>query len=132
MILGLIIYGFATNFQTGLEQLGTWVIWNSLTAAIFTALALGHPLTIATSLVLAPFTSLNPTVAVGWFSGLVQAMVQKPQVKDLHAVQDDIFSIKGFFHNKVLKVFLVIVFANIGSTIGTFVAGASIITSLFG
>lgn len=132
IIIALIIFGFVSNFETGLQSLGSWIIWNSCLAALFTLLAWGHPLSILTSLILAPFTSLNPTVAVGWFSGLVQATVQKPQVKDLHAVQDDIFSLKGFYRNKVLKVFMVIVFANIGSSIGTFVAGADIITNIFG
>lgn len=132
IIIGLIIFGFVSNFQTGLAQLGSWFLWNSCLAALFTLLAAGHPLTILTSFVLAPFTSLNPTVAVGWFSGLVQASIMKPQVKDLHDIPDDIFSLKGFYRNKVLKVFLVIVMANIGSSIGTFVAGADIITNLFG
>lgn len=132
VIIALIIFGFVTNLQTGLEQVGTWVLWNSGLAALFTLLAAGHPLTILTSLVLAPFTSLNPTVAVGWFSGLMQASIMKPQVKDLHDIPDDIFSLKGFYRNKVLKVFLVIIMANIGSSIGTFVAGADIITNLFG
>ena len=132
IIISLIVYGFVTNFQTGLEQLSTWVLWNSGLAALFTLLAMAHPVTVLTSLVLAPFTSLNPTVAVGWFAGIVQAVVQKPTVKDLHDVQQDIFSFKGFFRNKVLKVFIVVIFANIGSSIGTFVAGADIITNLFG
>jgi pheromone shutdown-related protein TraB len=132
IIIALFVFGFVTNFQTGLEQVGSWLFWNSCLAALFTLIALGHPLSILTSFVLAPFTSLNPLVAVGWFAGLVQASVQKPQVKDLHAVQNDIFSFKGFYRNKVLKVFMVVIFANIGSSIGTVVAGADIIGNLFG
>ena len=132
IIIGLIIFGFVNNFQTGLEQLGSWFLWNGGLSALFTLLAMGHPLAILTSFLLAPFTSLNPAVAVGWISGLVQATIMKPQVKDLYDIPEDIFSLKGFYRNKVLKVFLVIIMANIGSSIGTFVAGADIITNLFG
>lgn len=132
IIIALIVYGFVSNFQTGLDSLGSWVLWNSALAGLFTLVVTRHPLTILTSVVLAPFTSLNPTVAVGWFSGLVQATVQKPTVKDLQDVQEDIFSFKGFFSNKVLKVLIVVIFANIGSSIGTFVAGADIIANIFG
>lgn len=131
IIICLLAYSFITSLQTGLEQISVWVLWNSGLAALFTLLALGHPLAILTSFLLAPFTSLNPAVAVGWISGLVQATIQKPTVKDLHEVQTDIFTFKGFFKNKVLKVFLVVIFANIGSSIGTFIAGADIITNLF-
>ena len=131
IIIALLMYTFITNFDTGIQSLGSWILWNGGLSALFTLLITRHPLTILTSLCLAPFTSLNPTIAVGWFSGLVQAMVQKPTVKDLQDVQTDIFSLKGFFSNKVLKVLLVVIFANIGSSIGTFIAGADIITNLF-
>lgn len=132
IIVGLLIYGFIDGIQTGIDQLSVWVLWNGGLAALFTVLAFGHPLSILTSFVVAPFSSLNPFVAVGWFTGLVQASIQKPTVKDLHAVQTDIFSLKGFMRNKLLKVLIVVVMANIGSSIGTFVAGADIIRNLFG
>lgn len=131
IIIGLFVYGFVNSVQTGVAQLLTWFIWNGGFAALFTLLVLGHPLSILTSLLLAPFTSLNPLFAVGWFSGIVQAHMQKPTVQDLHSLQTDILSFKGFFKNKALKVLLVVIMANIGSTIGTFVAGANIITNIF-
>jgi pheromone shutdown-related protein TraB len=130
-IIGLIAYGFITNIQTGLEQISAWFLWNSLFAGLFTILALGHPLSILTSIVAAPFTSLNPMVACGWFTGLVEATVRKPTVQDVNNIPEDIFNFKGFFKNRFLRVFLIIVMANIGSSIGTFVAGADIIKNLF-
>ncbi len=95
-IVGLFIYGFVTNIQTGLEQLSVWFLWNSLFAGIFTTLALGHPLSILTSVVAAPFTSLNPLVACGWFTGIVEASIRKPTVHDVNNIPEDIFSFKGF------------------------------------
>ena len=131
-IVALLVYAFATSLQTGLDQLTTWVLWCGALAAIGTALALGHPLSILTSLVVAPISALHPLLAVGWFSGLVQASVKKPTVQDLQNIHDDILSFKGVFRNKAIKVLLVVMFANIGASIGTFVAGAGIIKNLFG
>lgn len=130
-IIALLIYAFITSVQTGLSQLSIWVLWNGGLSALFTLFALGHPLSIITSFIIAPISSLNPLFAVGWFSGIVQATIQKPTVHDLHEVQTDILTLKGFFKNKLLKVLLVVIMANIGSTIGTFVAGADIIRNLF-
>ncbi len=130
-IVGLLIYSFTTGVDTGLRQVLSWVLWNGSLSALFTLLVLGHPLAILTSFVVAPISSLNPLLAVGWFSGLVQAYVQKPTVQDLHSIHDDIGSLRGLLRNKVLKVLLVVIFANIGSSIGTFIAGADIIRNLF-
>lgn len=130
VILFLIIYAFALNFETGLQQLSSWILWNGTLAAIFTALLLGHPLSILTAFVAAPITSLNPMLACGWFAGLVQATVKKPTVQDVMNVHTDIFSLKGLYRNRFLKALMIVVFANIGSSIGTFVAGTDLIRNL--
>jgi len=130
-IIALLVYAFATDFQTGLQNLTVWALWCSGLSALFTLLVLGHPLSALTSFVLAPFSVLNPLVAVGWFSGLVQAAIQKPTVHDLQNIHDDIANLRGLLRNKALKVLLVVIFANIGSTLGTFIAGADIIRNLF-
>jgi pheromone shutdown protein TraB len=70
----------------------------------------------------APLTSLNPMIAAGWVSGLVEAFSRKPKVRDFEHLQKDILSIKGFWRNKVTRVLLVVLFTNLGSTLGTFVA----------
>lgn len=126
IIVAFIVYGFATNLQTGLAQLGSWLVWNGGLAALFTLIGGGHPLTILTSLVLAPFTSLNPLVAVGWFAGLVEASLRKPTVADLQSLTTDITSLKGIYHNRFLRTLLIVILANIGSSIGTIVAGLQV------
>jgi len=130
-IICLIIYAFVVNVQTGLQQLLSWVLWNGTLAALFTALACGHPLSILTAFAAAPITSLNPLLACGWFAGLVEATVKKPTVQDVMNVQTDIFSLKGFYKNRFLKTLMIVVLVNIGSSIGTFVAGTDIIRNLF-
>ncbi len=61
-------------------------------------------------------------VAAGWVSGLVQAFSSRPKVRDFEALQQDIRSLRGFWRNKVTRVLLVVVFTNIGSSLGTLVA----------
>ena len=131
VIVGLFIYGFAINIQTGLQQISSWVLWNSVMAALFTALALGHPFSILTALVVAPFTSLNPLLACGWLVGLVEATIRKPTVQDINGISNDILSFRGFFKNRFLKVLFIVIMANIGSSIGTVIAGMDIVRNLF-
>jgi pheromone shutdown-related protein TraB len=131
LIAGLIIYSFIMNIETGMRQLSSWVLWNGLLAAAFTALSFGHPLSILTSLVIAPFTSLNPLIACGWVTGIVEATIRKPTVQDINNIPRDIFKVKYFLKNRFLKVLLIVIMANIGSSIGSFVAGLDIVKTLF-
>ncbi len=129
-IILLFAYAFAGGVQAGLQQLTVWVLWTSILAAVFTALSLAHPLSILTSFVAAPFTTLHPLLACGWFTGLVEAVIRKPTVADVQNVSQDIFSIKGFYRNRLLRTLLVIFMANLGASLGTFIAGADIIRQL--
>jgi pheromone shutdown-related protein TraB len=130
IIAGLLVYAFTQGIQTGLKQVSEWVIWTGLLSALFTALSLGHPLSILTSLIAAPFTTLHPLLASGWVVGLVEATIKKPTVRDVQNIQTDILSFKGFFKNRFLKTILIIFMTNIGASLGTFIAGADIIKNL--
>ena len=99
-----------------------WVAANAILAGLGAIIALAHPATIISSMLAAPLTSLNPMIAAGWVSGLVEAFSRKPKVKDLETLPDDILSVRGFWRNKVTRILLVVVFTNLGSSIGTFVA----------
>ncbi|NLB36550.1 MAG: TraB/GumN family protein [Clostridiales bacterium] len=131
VIMGLIIFSFIANIETGMHQVSAWILWTGILAALFTALSFGHPLSILTSLVAAPFTTLNPLIACGWLTGLVEATIRKPVVEDINNIPKDIFTVKGFFTNRFLKVLLIVIMANIGSSIGSFVAGLDIARTLF-
>lgn len=130
LIVFLIALGFKQGMDTGLSQIKSWFIFNSVFAAIFTALCLPHPLSVLTAFVAAPFTSINPLLACGWFAGLVEASLKKPTVEDVNNIPDDIFNIKSWIHNKFLKALLVVILANLGSSIGTIIAGSKIIQSI--
>ena len=122
-ILGLLIYGFYRGgFNAGTHMITWWIAANGLLAGLGAVLALAHPLTILSSVIAAPLTSLNPMIAAGWVSGLVEAFSRKPKVKDLESLSEDILSARGFWRNKVTRILLVVVFTNLGSSIGTFVA----------
>ena len=123
LIVCLLIYGFFVGgSKAGTGMLIWWIGANGLLAGIGALIALAHPLTILSSVVAAPLTSLNPMIAAGWVSGLVEAFSRKPKVKDFEHLQNDILSLKGFWHNKVTRILLVVLFTNLGSTVGTFVA----------
>lgn len=131
VILTLIILTFNANPSAGLAQTLSWILWNGSLSAIGVALAFGHPLAILTAFVAAPITSLDPITAAGWFAGFVQAYFRRPNVQDFENLTEDALSVKGFWHNKVTRILLVVVFANIGSSLGTFIAGTDIIRVFF-
>jgi pheromone shutdown-related protein TraB len=132
LLLGLVVAGFiAGGRETSEQMVIAWVLANGIAASIGTMFALAHPLTIVTAFLAAPITSLNPTIAAGWVCGLVEAWLRKPRVVDLENVADDIGSLKGIWSNRVIKVLLVVVMANLGSSIGTFI-GVGWVVSLLG
>lgn len=131
IIIGLIAYTFFANPSAGFQQTLSWVLWTSSFAAIGTAAAFGHPLTIITAFLVAPMTALHPLLAAGWFAGLVQAFLQKPSVGDFENLNRDVFSVKGFWKNKVSRILLIVVLANLGTTIGTIIGGADVVRLFF-
>ena len=131
LIVGLIGYGFfAVDTDVSIEMIQRWFLINGTLSAIGTAIAFGHPITVATAFVAAPFTSLNPAVAAGWGAGLVEAFLRKPQVRDFENLADDITHLRGFWQNNITRILLVVMFANLGSAIGTFAGGFAIASLL--
>ena len=123
LILALIAFGFFRHgWQVSLEMLWKWVLVNGSLSALGSLIALAHPITIITAFVASPITSMNPTIGVGIFTGIVEALVRKPRVIDFENLSEDITSIKGFFRNRFTHVFVVFFMSSLGSSIGTFIA----------
>jgi pheromone shutdown-related protein TraB len=127
IIITAIALTFSVDRAAGTEQIISWILWNGSLGVLGAAIAMAHPLSILTAFVVAPISSLSPLLAAGWFAGLTEAIVRKPSVQDFENLYDDIHTLKGFWRNKVTHVLLVVIFANLGSTIGTIVGGADVI-----
>ncbi len=127
----LVIGFFRGGADTSVDAVSIWVVVTGIGAALGSAAALGHPLTILSSFLAAPITTLHPLIAAGWVAGLVQAWVKKPTVSDLEDLPTSILSVKGFWMNPVCRILLVVIFANLGATIGVFVSGSMIAARVF-
>ena len=132
-IVVLFIAGFFYGGkEAGTDMIAWWILANGILAGVGAIIALAHPATIISSIVAAPLTSLNPMIAAGWVSGLVEAFSRKPKVKDLEQLPEDILSVRGFWKNNVTRILLVVVFTNLGSSLGTFIAFPVIVKVLLG
>lgn len=131
LIVALIVLGFVYGGQQkGWQMLSSWVLWNGILAGLGSLIAGAHPLAILVSIVGAPLTSLCPFIGIGIVAGIVQAIVCKPKVSDMESLQDDASSLKGFYKNRILRTLLVFFLSSLGSSIGTFVAGASFVAAI--
>ena len=130
IIVGLIVITFFNSAQVGLESIASWFLINGVLSAIGVLICFGHPLSILTAFVVAPFTSLNPLLAAGWFAGLSEAYFRKPKVKDFNNLSTDVNTFKGFYKNRVTHILLVVIMANVFSTVGTLIGGIDIVQSL--
>jgi pheromone shutdown-related protein TraB len=122
-IVALFVAGF---FFGSREQLMgaayAWILSTGLLAALGTIIAYGHPLTVLTAFVAAPITTLHPTLGAGMFTGLVQAFIAAPTVRDMERVSDDVATLGGWWKNRMTRVLLVFVFSSLGAAAGMFLA----------
>jgi len=117
------VLGFLFADPAKMQQAAlAWVISNASLAAVGAALALAHPITIVATALSAPIVSLNPAVGAGMVGALAQAFVAAPTVADMDRVGDDIAHWTGWWKNRLSRIFLVFVLANLFSSIGSFVA----------
>lgn len=123
LVIGLFIVGFFSgNREVMADAALAWILANGLLSALGALLALAHPFTILSAFFAAPLTSLNPTIGAGFVTGLVQAFLSPPSVRDLECVSDDITNLSGWWRNRMTRILLVFFFSSIGSALGTFVA----------
>jgi pheromone shutdown protein TraB len=122
-VVALVVWGFFHGgAERGVDSIAIWVGVTGTLAALGALLSLAHPLTILSAFVAAPFTTLHPAIAAGWVSGLVEAWVRPPSVGDFESLPEAMESLRAFVRNPVVRILLVVVLTNIGSSIGTFVA----------
>ena len=127
LIPGIVIALFVGGFFFGdREQFAdaaiAWILANGVLSALGALLAWAHPITVISAFFAAPLTSLNPTIGAGFVTGLVQAFVAAPTVRDMEMVGDDLVTMRGWWRNRLARVMLVFLFSSIGSAAGTFIA----------
>lgn len=123
LVLGLIVAGFFVGDRSaGIGSLLVWIAVNVCCTALGAIVVLAHPLAVLAGALASPLTSLNPFFAAGWVAGLVQAWIRPPKVGDFESLPSALDSFRSFFFHPIVRVLLVVVAANIGSSLGTFVA----------
>jgi pheromone shutdown-related protein TraB len=131
IILSLVTIGFRQGASEAGANALYWFLANGIPSAMGALLAFAHPATIISAFISAPFTSLTPVIGAGYVCAFVQVMTQPPVVKEFEAVTTDIGTLRGWWKNKLLRIFLVFIMTGLGSSIGTYVGGYRIISTLF-
>lgn len=132
IILALILAGFVKGgLETTKAQLISYTLWNGGLASFGALIALANPLTIVLAFLVAPLTSINPFIGVGFFTGILEAIIKKPKVKDMENLSDDILSFKGWYKNRITHSLLVFFLSSVGSSIGTFITVPALIINIF-
>ncbi len=110
------------------EGLLIWIVANATLAALGVILARGHPFAVITAAVASPITSVNPTLAAGWFAGYVQLKMDEPTAADLtEFMRLDNYGL--FWKNRAGKVLLVTALGNLGSSLGAWIAWPTLLAS---
>jgi len=129
-VMSLMVYFLVKGEGVNLLEMFTvWTAANAVFAALGCALARGHPLAILTAAAASPITSLNPTLAAGWFAGYVQLKMREPTAEDLQQFLK-LESLGTFWSNKAGRVLLVTSLSNLGSMAGAWFAAAGLLGSL--
>jgi pheromone shutdown-related protein TraB len=131
LIVGLLFFRGEAAYKDIQDIVLWWFLINGSLSALGALIARGHVLTIIAAFLAAPLTSLNPAIAAGWVAGYVEAKVRTPVVKDFKNLSK-IDSFKDFWNNRVIRLLMVVALANLGSMIGTFIAGGQILRIVFG
>lgn len=108
------------------DSISIWLILNSFLAGLGVLLARGHPMSILVGAIASPITSLNPSLAAGWFAGYTQLKMAPPTGKDAYDFLEFSSLFNIFFKNKVGRVLMVTIFGNLGSSVGSILAIAMI------
>lgn len=123
IIMGLIWYFTDKSITKDIStSIITWVTVKAACAGLFSLLWLPHPLALLSAMIVSPIGNFNPVLKPGWVAALIEAKFRKPLVNDFENIANDTDSFKGFYKNRVLRVFLIFFLAQLGGSIGTLVS----------
>ncbi|HTD29220.1 MAG TPA: TraB/GumN family protein, partial [Xanthomonadaceae bacterium] len=111
LIAALVLGSFAWGYWHGGAHLGTtlvltWIVLTAVGGALGCIAAGGHPLSVLAAAVWSPWKPFHPGIASGTVSGLVEAWARKPKYQDFMNLRDDVGSVRGWYRNRVSRVFL--------------------------
>ena len=135
LIAALVLGSFAWGFWHGGAHLGTtllltWIVLTAVGGALGCIAAGGHPLSVLAAALWSPWKPFHPGIASGTVSGLVEAWARKPTYQDFMRLRDDVGSVRGWYRNRVSRVFLNFFLTCIGTIAGEIVAGLRILGNL--
>jgi len=104
-----------------IELFSYWFLITGFFSALGTLIARGHPISILVSFFAAPFTTIHPLLASGWFAGYAELRIRSPKVKDFNELSK-LSSVSDFFKNQVTRILLIVALTNLGATIGVVIA----------
>jgi len=118
IVIFLMAFLNGININMGLLQ---FVLLTGGLGFIGTLVAGGKIYSALTAFVVSPVTVIHPLLASGWFAGIMEAKLRKVSMDDLVELPK-CESLREMWENKLFRVLLVVVGANIGTIIGTFIA----------
>src|SRR6185369_2337106 len=83
--VALVVHGPAAAGDSALF----WILVTGLPGLAGAVLALAHPLTMVTTFLSAPLTTLSPLIGVGYVAAFVEAYLRPPLVREIQNVTDD-------------------------------------------
>lgn len=130
-LTGLIGYVY---YSQGSENAGE-LIWKfllikSALAGLGGLVALAHPVSIFLAVFFAPIGTFIPVLKPGWIAGLSESWLRKPLVSDFEKIAEDTEHWKGFWKNRVIRIFMVFLLPQIGSSLGTILVSWKAIKSI--
>ena len=117
--------------EVATRSLGAYIVATGLPTSLGAAVALAHPLTIASAFFVAPITVLSPVIGAGHVLALVEAWLRPPLVAELERLSQDATSLRAWWGNRLLRCLLVFVFTTLGAMAGAYVGLYELLRALF-
>lgn len=131
IVAAMVVIAFTKGAAVAGDNLIFWILATGTPSAIGAMLALAHPLTILGAFIGAPLRILIPVLGVGHITAFIQVMVRPPLVIEFETVLQDMATFRGWWRNRLLRLFLAFILPAIGAVIGMWIGGSKIISNLF-
>lgn len=124
-------WGFYQGADVGRELVLRWILLTGIGGVLGSLAAAAHPLSILGAFVASPLTPFHPALSSGMVSAWIEAWIRRPRVVDFSRLRDDVGSIRGWWRNRVARVFVNFFLTNLGTAIGVYLAGWGMLKQLF-